>query len=199
MTNRMSRPTSAPSVPTIVIVGGTAGTGKSTIGAALAELMGTPFIEGDELHPPTNIQKMASGIPLDDQDRWGWLKKLAEHASRTARERQGPVVVTCSSLKKKYRDFLRELCGGVRLYFLMLHASQEAVLERVARRKNHYMGPEMVASQFRDLELPGADEPGCAVIRSAEGSPGDTLGTALRKFQDLANLSTAADFACDQQ
>jgi gluconokinase len=146
----------------LLIIGGPAGCGKSTIAKTISTAISFHFIEGDELHPPQNISKMASGIPLEDVDRWPWLDKLIS----TAREMEIKstmlgLVLTCSSLKLSYRNHLRQRVDEVRAagsrlreYFIFCKLSQRESLRRVGLRAGHYMKAEMVESQFRDLEIP---------------------------------------------
>jgi gluconokinase len=141
-------------LPPLVVMG-VAGCGKSVVGAALARVLGVGFVEGDAFHPSKNIARMASGIPLDDAHRAGWLDAVAaEIASRTA---QGATVIaTCSALKRRYRDRLRGRNPG--LVFLHLALDREAAYERVQARGGHFMPASLVDSQFADLEPPSADE-----------------------------------------
>ena len=127
---------------------GVAGCGKSTLAQALSASLVVPFLEGDKLHPRANVEKMAAGVPLDDGDRWPWLA-----AVRMAMRDEPEVVVTCSALRRSYRDALRA-AGDVR--FLYLAASREEITCRLAARKHHYMHVNMVASQFETLEPPAA-------------------------------------------
>jgi carbohydrate kinase (thermoresistant glucokinase family) len=132
---------------------GVSGSGKTTLAAFLAGRLGWDFLEGDAVHPPANIEKMASGHPLDDQDRSGWLDLIAawiEEHTATGR----PGIVTCSALKRKYRDTLRR--PGV--VFVYLTASKTQIAERIARRHGHFMPASLLDSQFADLEPPGPDE-----------------------------------------
>ena len=146
----------------LFIIGGPAGCGKSTIANAIAHETQFPFIEGDNLHPPQNIAKMSSGQPLVDADRWGWLDKIIS-TSQHLEQTQSPkgIVITCSSLKKSYRDRLRrrvdearEKGSKLREYFVFCNLSEEESIRRVRDRPGHYMKADMVASQFRDLEVP---------------------------------------------
>jgi len=145
---------------THVVVMGVAGCGKSAIGQRIAHLLGLPLIEGDEFHPPRNIEKMRQGLALDDQDRAGWLEQLGLELMR----HPGGAVLTCSALKRAYRDSLRAAAPGLR--FVHLHLSQEQALQRVAGRGNHFYPPSLVASQFEALEDPAA-EPGVLVVDAA--------------------------------
>ena len=134
----------------IVIVMGVAGCGKSTIGQQLAERLGWPFFDGDAFHPPANIDKMSRGIPLNDDDRSGWLAAIAARMRELiAAERSG--VFACSALKQKYRDQLR-VSDQVR--FVYLRGSYDLIWSRMQQRANHYMKPNMLASQFEVLEEP---------------------------------------------
>ncbi|TVY50130.1 putative gluconokinase [Lachnellula occidentalis] len=148
----------------IWLVTGPAGCGKSTVAQYIADALKLPFIEGDEalVPPPANVEKMSKGIPLTDADRWDWLTTLREEALRQLVDSgsQG-VVLTCSALKRKYRDVIRVApyySHNVRLHFVYLHASEEVLIQRVGARKGHYMGANMVKSQFGILEAPTADE-----------------------------------------
>jgi gluconokinase len=138
-----------------VVVMGVSGSGKSTVGRALADELGVPFVEGDELHPPANVARMAAGTPLTDADRQGWLQTLADVLAGAARHDQG-VVVTCSALKRRYRDTLRH--GAPELRLVHLHGSPALLAERMAARSGHYMPPSLLQSQLDTLEPPGADE-----------------------------------------
>lgn len=159
--------------PQHIVVMGVSGCGKSTIGRGLAEALGSPFVEGDALHPPANVQRMAAGIALTDDDRHGWLADLAALLA-DAHARGKPLVMTCSALKRSYRDQLRSGCPDLR--FVHLHGSPALLAERLARRSGHYMPPSLLPSQLQTLEAPGADEaavtididaPSAQVIRSA--------------------------------
>jgi gluconokinase len=134
---------------------GVSGCGKSTVGAALAEKLGCPFYDGDDYHPPENVAKMASGIPLNDADRYPWLAKLHDMIG-THLERKETAVVACSALKKKYRRQLRKGNDGLR--FVYLKGSFELVWLRMTARQGHYMKAEMLRSQFKSLEEPDGDE-----------------------------------------
>jgi gluconokinase len=149
-------PTHAASTPRWVIMG-VSGCGKSTIGAALARAHNVPFIEGDEFHPDANVAKMSSGIPLDDVDRAGWLQALADQI-RHAREQGAGIVVSCSALKRRYRDLLRQADPGLR--FAHLQGSRMLIEQRMHARPDHYMPPALLDSQLRDLEPLQADEDG---------------------------------------
>ncbi len=136
-----------------VVIMGVSGCGKSTLGGALAEALGWKFVEGDTLHPPGNVAKMAAGIPLDDDDRRPFLAGVA--AALVAGREHG-VVVTCSALKRSYRDYLRNAAGDVA--FVLPALGREALAARLAERKAHYMPASLLDSQLATLELPAADE-----------------------------------------
>lgn len=141
----------------IVIVMGVAGSGKTTVARMLAKRCGGTFIEGDEFHPPENVTKMANGTPLEDEDRWTWLDAIATAAVEAEDGADGLVVVTCSALKKVYRDRLRSGMQ-VRPRFLMLHGHADLLGERIKHRKGHFMPPSMLESQLATLERPQRDE-----------------------------------------
>lgn len=128
---------------------GVSGSGKSTVGEKLAEALNLPFLEGDSLHPKSNVDKMASGIPLQDEDRWPWLDKIGE---RMAAAEQG-LIVSCSSLKKSYRDRLRAAVSG-QLAFVFLDGSFEVLHEHMGHRTGHFMPVTMLESQLATLESP---------------------------------------------
>ena len=143
--------------PGLYVVMGVSGSGKSVIGKPFAKALGLDFVEGDDYHPPENVRKMSSGVPLTDEDRAGWLQALAERI-REAKDAGIGVVVTCSSLKRKYRDVLR---GGARpapLTFIYLRGSHEVIAERIGARRGHFMPPALLDSQFDALEEPTPDE-----------------------------------------
>lgn len=136
---------------------GVSGSGKSTVGAALAQRLRVPFVDADTLHPVANIAKMAAGEPLDDDDRHPWLERVGEWL---AAHRDG-AVVSCSALKRTYRDQLRAHCPGVE--FLHLSGSAELIGGRLAGRTDHFMPAALLRSQLDTLEPLGADEAGMTV------------------------------------
>ena len=145
-----------------IVVMGVTGCGKSTAGTLLAARLELPFVEADDVHPAANRAKMAAGVPLTDADRAPWLAALAERIA-TARSGRG-VVVSCSALKRTYRDVLRG--GDPRLLFLHLVITPAEASARVNARRGHYMPATLVASQFEALEPLGPDERGIAVDAS---------------------------------
>lgn len=136
---------------------GVSGSGKSTVGAALARRLRVPFVDADTLHPPANIAKMAAGEPLDDDDRYPWLEKVGQWM---ATHREG-AVVSCSALKRAYRDQLRAHCPSVQ--FLHLSGSAELIGARLAARTDHFMPAALLRSQLDALEPLGPDEAGMTV------------------------------------
>ncbi len=135
-----------------IIVMGVSGCGKSSVGQAVADHCGVPFIEGDALHPAANIAKMSSSIPLNDEDRWPWLDIVAGHlASETLAH--GVAVASCSSLKKIYRDRL-EAGAGVDTKFIFLNCTRETLERNQSARKGHFMPPALLDSQLKTLEPP---------------------------------------------
>jgi gluconokinase len=138
-----------------IVVMGVCGSGKSTVGRALAAALGLPFVEGDDLHPPRNVALMAAGTPLTDEDRGDWLRTLAEVLAGAAARRQG-VVVSCSALKRSYRDLLRRGAPALRLVFL--HGTPALLAERLQQRSGHYMPASLLDSQLQTLEPPGDEE-----------------------------------------
>ena len=141
--------------PALVVVMGVSGCGKSTVGRALAEALGLRFIEGDEWHPPRNVALMAAGTPLTDDDRRDWLQALAGQLASAAAQGQG-LVLSCSALKRSYREQLRSSAPGLR--FVHLHGSPDLLAARMATRPGHYMPPSLLPSQLDTLEPPAADE-----------------------------------------
>ena len=135
---------------------GVCGSGKSLIGAQLARELDVEFVEGDGLHPPENVQRMAAGIPLTDDDRRGWLIAIATRLREAKRAGVG-LVVSCSALKRRYRDLLRSN-GDVDVRFVYLAGSQALLAERLANRRGHFMPPSLLDSQLAILEEPSPDE-----------------------------------------
>ena len=146
---------------TRIVVMGVSGCGKSAAGERIARELNLPLIEGDEFHPPANIEKMRQGIPLDDGDRAGWLERLGRELAR----QEGGAVLTCSALKRSYRDRLRRASPG--LHFVHLALTQQQAQQRVASRGDHFYPPSLVASQFAALEDP-AQEPGVLVVDACQ-------------------------------
>ncbi len=155
-----------------VVVMGVSGCGKSAVGDRLAVALGLPLIEGDSFHPAGNIAKMQRGVPLTDQDRVGWLALLGEELAR----HPAGAVLTCSALKRSYRDTLRAAVPGLR--FVHLALSQQDALRRVSGRPGHFYPPSLVASQFEALEDP-AGEAGVIALDALLPLPVVT-GQALR-------------------
>jgi gluconokinase len=146
---------SASEAPSILILMGVSGVGKSTTGTLLSQRLGWPFRDADSFHPPANIEKMSRGVPLDDEDRWPWLAAIAAWIDE--RLRGGEVgIVSCSALKRAYRDVLLGGREGVQLVFL--EGQKPLLAARTAARRDHFMPPELLESQFATLEEPSPDE-----------------------------------------
>jgi len=139
--------------PDFIIVMGVSGTGKTEIARGLAERLGVDWIEADSYHTPANVERMRRGEGLTDEQRWPWLSAVTD-AAKAAQSR--PVVVACSALKRRYRDFLRDRLGEVA--FAFLDGPPDLILERLGNRRNHYAGPSLLASQLDALERPMPDE-----------------------------------------
>lgn len=151
-------------VPTRLVVMGVAGCGKSSLGQQGAAALGLPLLEGDDFHPAANVAKMRAGVPLSDEDRAAWLDTLAQQLA----SRPDGVVLTCSSLKRRYRERLRAAAPGLRFVFLQL--SREQARERVAARPGHVFPVSLVDSQFEALEDP-CGEPGVLALDAMRPLP----------------------------
>jgi len=155
-----------PDLPLVLVLMGVSGSGKTTVAKAIADRLDWAFEEGDALHPPANVAKMAAGHPLNDDDRAPWLAKVADWVDARLDAGQSGVI-TCSALKRKYRALIDR--RGERVEFVFLHGSRELIASRLAARQGHFMPTSLLDSQFETLEEPGDDEP---VIRvEIEGSP----------------------------
>ncbi len=159
-------------VSPLVVVMGVSGSGKTTVGTALAERLGVPYAEADDFHPPENVAKMASGVPLTDTDRAPWLDAIA--AWLKVQGADGGVV-TCSALKRVYRDRLRR--AAPQLFFLHLDGSPELIGERLTGRTGHFMPSALLKSQFETLEALDADEAGAVV--PIDGTPQEVTELAV--------------------
>ena len=140
----------------LYVMMGVCGSGKSLIGATLARELDVEFVEGDDLHPPENVKRMAAGIPLSDDDRRGWLLAIAARL-RDASQAGVGLVVSCSALKRGYRDLLRSV-GDVNVRFVYLAGTRALIEERMATRRGHFMPPSLLDSQFSILQEPSPDE-----------------------------------------
>ena len=168
--------------PLAIIVMGVSGCGKSSVGADLAARLGLTFIEGDALHPQANVDKMASGIPLTDDDRWPWLSTIGSAMAGALAAGQG-IIVSCSALKKIYRDHLRRAAGG-HLAFVYLEGSHALLSARMGARTGHFMPPALLESQLATLEAP-TGEPG--VITVSINQPVEAI--AAEALKGLAMLA----------
>ena len=137
----------------LMVVMGVAGCGKTTIGRALADVLGGQFLDGDAFHPPGNIHKMSYGIPLTDDDRWPWLERFAIEMAKL----DGMVVGGCSALRRSYRDHIRSALGEP-VIFIHLTGSRELIASRMAKRTGHFMPTSLLESQFETLEAPDRSE-----------------------------------------
>jgi gluconokinase len=159
---------------TAVVVMGVSGSGKTTVAVELARRLGWEFAEGDDHHPRANVEKMRAGVPLDDADREPWLRALARWIGE--REQAGTsCVLTCSALKRSYRDLLRE--GNDAVWFVHVDVPEAVLTERLAARKGHYMPASLLGSQLATLEPLAADEPGVTV--PGTGDAGEVVETVL--------------------
>lgn len=140
-----------PVVPRILVMGVSA-SGKSTVGELVAQRLDLPFVDGDDLHPEANVEKMRSGIPLTDEDRWPWLDAVG----RVLQEHEHGVVVACSALRRSYRDRIRRHAPEVCI--VHLHGTPELLASRASDREGHFMPPRLLESQIETLEVPGDDE-----------------------------------------
>lgn len=144
-----------------LVVMGVSGSGKTTLALVLERRLGWPYAEADEFHPPANIAKMEAGTPLTDEDRLPWLRKMRDRLTEEARAGRS-VIVTCSALKRVYRDVLREAEGRVR--FVHLTAEKGLIEQRMASRSGHFMPPSLLPSQLGTLEPLEPDEDGVVVL-----------------------------------
>ncbi|WP_026065926.1 gluconokinase [Actinoalloteichus spitiensis] len=159
--------------PRPVLVIGVSGSGKSTVGALLAERLNRPFVDSDSLHPPANIEKMATGQPLTDEDRLPWLRIVGERIAKGV-DAGEPPVVACSALRRDYRDLVRGYAPN--LFLVHLAGDRSLVAERVAARHHEYMPPSLLDSQYAALEPLGADESG--VVLDIAAPPAELVDRA---------------------
>ncbi|MGW2010248.1 gluconokinase [Streptomyces nigrescens] len=167
-------------MPSVVVVMGVSGSGKSTVGRLLAQRLMVPFLEADDLHPAANRAKMAAGHPLDDEDRRPWLMSVADWIRRATHDGQGGVVA-CSALKHEYRDLFRQAGAGV--WFLYLALDRATADRRVAGRMDHFMPARLLDSQYADLEPLRPDEPGLTVDAAAD--PRTIVDEAVRTVREI--------------
>jgi gluconokinase len=142
-----------------VIVMGVSGSGKTGVGQALAEGLGFEFIEGDDHHPEANVEKMAAGIPLTDEDRWPWLRALADFVAER-HQRDAGTVLACSALRRTYRDVLRAAVPTEESFAIQLDADETTLRSRLEQRRGHYMPASLLESQLATLEPLEPDESG---------------------------------------
>ncbi|WP_442816763.1 gluconokinase [Streptomyces sp. NBC_01304] len=159
---------------------GVTGTGKSTVGRLIASRLGVAYAEGDSLHSPQNVAKMASGTPLTDEDRWPWLDRVGEWCAAASREGVGGVI-SCSALKRVYRDRLRSAAPG--LVFVHLAGSRELIGARQEARVGHFMPGSLVDSQFATLEPLGSDEVG--VVVDVAPAPEEIVAVVVGALRDV--------------
>ncbi len=168
---------------TSVVVMGVSGSGKTTVAVGLVDRLGWEFAEGDDFHPPANVEKMRAGRPLDDDDRWPWLRRLADWIGE--RERAGrSVVVTCSALKRSYRDLLRD--GHPSVWFAHVTVDAELLRRRIESRTGHYMPSSLLESQLATLQPLEDDEPGAPV--SGAGAPDDVVAELLAVLDEERDI-----------
>lgn len=166
-----------------VVVMGVSGTGKTTVGARLADALGQPFEEGDAHHPPGNIEKMSAGIALTDEDRRPWLEKLAGLLEEADLRGTG-LVLTCSALKRSYRDILRSRVPAGSVLFVHLHSDLATLDHRMGHRRGHFMPSALLRSQLETLEPLAPDELG--VVVDVAASVDDVVAGALAGVRRLA-------------
>lgn len=164
----------APSEPQVIVVMGVSGSGKTTVAEGIARSLGWTHAEGDDFHSAANKHKMASGTPLTDEDRWPWLRAIGEWMDGELAEDRS-AVVTCSALRRVYRDLLRE--GRPTVRFCELDAPQELIAGRLEQRRGHYMPSSLLPSQLATLEPLAPDEPGVRV--SVAATPDQIVRDAL--------------------
>ncbi len=170
-----------PSPTTTIVVMGVSGCGKSTVMRALADELGWPAAEADDFHSLANVAKMRSGTPLTDEDRWPWLESLAAWIGE--RERAGEnALVTCSALRRAYRDLLRR--GHASVWFAHLVVGPDVIADRLEHRQGHYMPPALLASQLETLEPLEPDEPGAAL--AAHRPPPEIVADILPRLRRTA-------------
>lgn len=162
-----------------VIVMGVSGSGKSSVGILLAKMLDLPYVEGDELHPKSNVEKMSKGTPLTDDDRWPWLDLVGE---RLAQGASTGIVITCSALKKSYRDRLRNAVGG-KLAFVFLDGSKELLTERMGHRTGHFMPVSLLETQLATLERPGGEKG--VVTVDIDATPEAIAQSAAERLSDV--------------
>jgi len=195
----------------LIVVMGVSGTGKSTLGSALARALDVPFVEGDDLHPRSNIEKMSSGNPLTDSDREPWLKLIrttAEHmtlevqSGATGGNKRG-VVISCSALKRRYRDVLRGLGqqennvkpstfenSVLKTVFVYIEGTRDVLMDRMTKRTGHFMKPSMLDKQLEALENPVHEE-GIIVV-SLMDSTEDQVRAAQQGLKRILNMGMEA-------
>ncbi len=172
--------------PRVLVVMGVTGTGKTTLAELLAARLHWRLQEGDALHPPENVAKMSGGTPLTDADRWPWLDRIAAWIAARLDAGEGGIV-TCSALKRAYRERLAAGRAGVR--FVFLHGSRDLLAARLAARRGHFMPPSLLASQLATLEPPGADEAGVIAVDVA--APPEALAAQVIAALDAETASGA--------
>jgi gluconokinase len=166
------------SAPTVVLVLGVSGSGKSTVGSMLAGRLGWPYAEADDFHPTANRQKMAAGHALTDEDRWPWLETIAEWMDNRIAAGSS-AVVTCSALKRSYRELLRVGRPEIRLVYLQ--GSRELISSRLMARQGHFFPAQLLETQFATLEEPVADEHPYVV--PVGGTPEAIVDEILRQLE----------------
>ncbi len=176
---------SSPNLPPVVLMG-VSGSGKTTVGEALARRLGMPFIEADSMHPKANLEKMAAGIPLNDDDRWPWLDAMGAKLEEVRRDGHG-VIATCSALKHSYRDRLRAKVTGP-ILFVLLESPKSVLAVRMASRRGHFMPATLLDSQLATLEKPTPDEAHVAVLDGTLPVP-DLVSAIV----DVLKADTGAD------
>ena len=172
--------------PCALVVMGVSGSGKSTIADKLAERLGWTYEDGDKFHPASNVAKMSAGHPLTDEDRWPWLRAIAGEIDRACKAGQH-VVIACSALKRAYRDILVHRRDDVRIVYLK--GTPKLIADRLAQRKDHFMPPGLLASQFKTLEPPDASENPVTV--SIDASVETIVGDIVRQLNPAPADSAA--------